>query len=80
VNVINVIEPYRHLDMWVFDDPRGLITLSDDLQILISRQVNDQDAVRAFVNSSGYAFPPARDLERPHPHFLWWHRDHCFKH
>ncbi len=22
MNVINVIEPYRHLDMWVFDDPR----------------------------------------------------------
>ena len=22
MNVINVIEPYRHLGMWVFDDPR----------------------------------------------------------
>lgn len=22
VNVINVIQPYWHLDMWVFDDPR----------------------------------------------------------
>ena len=22
MNVINVIEPYRHLEMWVFDDPR----------------------------------------------------------
>jgi len=22
MNVINVIQPYRHLDMWVFDDPR----------------------------------------------------------
>jgi hypothetical protein len=22
MNVINVIEPYRYLDMWVFDDPR----------------------------------------------------------
>lgn len=62
---------------WMFD--RGLISLSDDLQILISRQVNDLDAVRAFVNSSGYAFPPARNSERPHPHFLQWHREHCFK-
>jgi len=22
MNVINVIQPYRHLDMWVFNDPR----------------------------------------------------------
>lgn len=22
MNVINVIEPYRYLDMWVFDDPK----------------------------------------------------------
>jgi putative restriction endonuclease len=62
---------------WMFD--RGLISLSDDLQILISRQVNDFDAVRAFVNRSGHAFPPARISERPHPHFLEWHRQHCFK-
>ena len=62
---------------WMFD--RGLISLSDDLQILISRQVNDFEAVRAFINSSGYAFPPLRNLERPHPHFLHWHREHCFK-
>ncbi len=62
---------------WMFD--RGLISLSDDLQILISRQVNDTDAVRAFINRSGYAFPPGRNSERPHPHFLDWHRTHCFK-
>lgn len=62
---------------WMFD--RGLISLSDDLQILISRQVNDPDAVRAFVNRSGFAFAPARNSERPHPHFLSWHRENCFK-
>jgi hypothetical protein len=22
MNVINIVEPYRYLDMWVFDDPR----------------------------------------------------------
>jgi putative restriction endonuclease len=53
---------------WMFD--RGLISLSDDLQIIVSRQVNDLDAVRAFINRSGYAFPPLRNSERPHPHFL----------
>jgi len=62
---------------WMFD--RGLISLSDELQILISRQVNDMDAVRGFVNPSGYACPPLRNSERPHPHFLEWHRAHCFK-
>jgi putative restriction endonuclease len=63
---------------WMFD--RGLISLSDDLEILISRQVNDPDAVRAFVNETGRARPPLRASERPHPHFLSWHRQHCFKH
>jgi putative restriction endonuclease len=62
---------------WMFD--RGLISLADDLKVLVSRQVNDADAVRAFINQSGHAFPPLRNAERPHPHFLNWHREHCFK-
>jgi putative restriction endonuclease len=62
---------------WMFD--RGLISLSDDLQILVSRQANDPDGIRTLINKSGYAFPPQRPLDRPHPHFLQWHREHCFK-
>ncbi|MBI1202725.1 MAG: restriction endonuclease [Rhodopseudomonas sp.] len=62
---------------WMFD--RGLISLSDDLEILISRHANDQDGIRAFVNKSGRAIPPARASDRPHPHFLNWHRENCFK-
>ena len=62
---------------WMFD--RGLISLSDDLEILISRRVNDQEGARALINKDGHARPPHRVLERPHPHFLQWHRDHCFK-
>lgn len=62
---------------WMFD--RGLISLSDDLEILVSRQVNDIDGVRAFLNRSGYAHVPSRVFDRPHPHFLAWHREHCFK-
>ena len=62
---------------WMFD--RGLISLSDNLEILISRRVNDQEGVRALINRDGRARPPHRILERPHPHFLEWHRDHCFK-
>jgi putative restriction endonuclease len=63
---------------WMFD--RGLISLSDDLQILISRQVNDRDAVQTLINRDGHALPPARNSDRPHPHFLQWHRENCFKH
>ena len=62
---------------WMFD--RGLISLSDDLQILVSRQVNDPDGVRAVINKSGRAIEPRRPSDRPHPHFLQWHRDYCFK-
>lgn len=62
---------------WMFD--RGLISLSDELEILISRHVNDLESVRALVNKSGHALPPQRASQRPHPHFLSWHRDNCFK-
>lgn len=62
---------------WMFD--RGLLSLSDDLQILVSRQVNDPEGVNALVNKSGYALAPRRSRERPHPSFLRWHREHCFK-
>jgi putative restriction endonuclease len=62
---------------WMFD--RGLISLSNDLEILISRQVNDPEGVQAFVNRTGRAHPPRHVFERPHPRFLQWHREHCFK-
>jgi putative restriction endonuclease len=62
---------------WMFD--RGLIGLSDDLQILVSRQANDPEDIRALINKSGYALAPQRSSDRPHPHFLQWHREHCFK-
>ena len=62
---------------WMFD--RGLISLSDDLEILISRQVNDLDSVQGFINKTGRALLPIRRSERPHPRFLQWHREHCFK-
>lgn len=62
---------------WMFD--RGLISLSDDLEILVSRQVNDPDGVRNIINRTGLAIPPQRQTDRPHPHFLRWHRENCFK-
>jgi putative restriction endonuclease len=62
---------------WMFD--RGLISLADDLEILISRQTNDLDGVRSIINKSGGALAPRRMSDRPHPHFLNWHRENCFK-
>lgn len=62
---------------WMFD--RGLIGLKDDLQILVSRQVNDPDSVRAMINKSGYLMQPLRATDRPHPQFIGWHRENCFK-
>lgn len=62
---------------WMFD--RGLISLSDDLDILISRQANDPESIQGLINKSGRAIVPPRPLERPHPHFLRWHRENCFK-
>jgi putative restriction endonuclease len=62
---------------WMFD--RGLIGIEDDLQIIISRHVNDQDGVRAMINKTTRILPPLRSSERPHPHFLRWHRENCFK-
>ena len=62
---------------WMFD--RGLIGLSDELDILVSRHVNDRDGVRAMFNRTGKAIVPHRPSQRPHPRFLEWHRDNRFK-
>ena len=62
---------------WMFD--RGLISITDDHEIMISRHVNDTDGVRAMINRTGRILAPARAVDRPHPHFLRWHRQNCFK-
>lgn len=62
---------------WMFD--RGLISLSDDLDILVSRQVNDPASINGLINRSMRANLPLRAHDRPHGHFLQWHREHCFK-
>ena len=62
---------------WMFD--RGLISLGDDLEVLVSRQVNDAESVWALVNKSRRAAAPGNPAYRPHPAYLEWHRDHRFK-
>ena len=62
---------------WMFD--RGLIGITDDHEIMISRHVNDTAGVRAMINKTGRILTPARAVDQPHPHFLQWHRENCFK-
>jgi putative restriction endonuclease len=62
---------------WMFD--RRLIGFSDNLTIMVSRQVNDRDGVASLINPTGRLVGPALERDRPHPAFLAWHREHCFK-
>jgi putative restriction endonuclease len=62
---------------WMFD--RGLISLSDNLDVLVSRQVNDAESVWNLVNRTRQAAVPTNPAHRPHPSYLAWHREHCFK-
>jgi putative restriction endonuclease len=62
---------------WMFD--RGLISLSDDMEVLVSRQVNDVESVWSLVNKTRRATVPINSSHRPHPSYLGWHRDNCFK-
>lgn len=62
---------------WMFD--RGLISLGDDLEILVSRQVNDRSGIDGIIHRSGKALAPQIMARRPHPAFLEWHRAHIFK-
>ena len=61
---------------WMFD--RGLISLSDDLEILLSSKINDIDGVRKIINPDGAARLPKNEAWRPHPRYLNWHREECF--
>ena len=62
---------------WMFD--RGLIGFADNLDIMVSRHVNDRSGIEAIINATGKAQVPVALSERPHPAFLGWHREHCFK-
>jgi putative restriction endonuclease len=62
---------------WMFD--RGLISLSDDMDVLVSRQVNDAESVWRLVKPSRKAASPQNSALRPNPRFLQWHREERFK-
>lgn len=60
---------------WMFD--RGLLSLSDDYEILPSRQLNHD--VAHLLHKDMKARVPANPAHRPHPHYLDWHRTNKFK-
>ena len=62
---------------WMFD--RGLLSLADDLTILLSKLINDIDGAKKIINQSGRATLPINPAVRPHPRYLEWHRANCFK-
>jgi len=62
---------------WMFD--RGLIALADNFDVLISRQVNDAEGIKSLINPTGRALVPQDPALQPHPRYLAWHREHCFK-
>lgn len=62
---------------WMFD--RGLISITDDLEIVISRHVNDRDGAEGLINRTRRLIGPSLERDRPHPAFLAWHRENCFK-
>ncbi len=62
---------------WMFD--RGLIGFTDDLEIVISRHVNDREGAESLINRTGHLIGPREKRDRPHPGFLQWHRESCFK-
>jgi putative restriction endonuclease len=63
---------------WMFD--RGLMSLSDEGKILVSRHVNDRRQVENLLGGNSNAILPKLEALRPHPNFLQWHRENCFKH
>ena len=63
---------------WTFD--RGLIGVGKNLEVLVSRQVNDPKALSAMINETGRLLVPKRAAFRPHPQFLQWHMEKRFKH
>ena len=61
---------------WMFD--RGMLSLADDYRILTSRHLNHD--VSHMLRANGIALMPPDVAHRPHPDYLAWHRENCFKH
>lgn len=61
---------------WMFD--RGLISLNDAGDILLSRKINDIQSVEKLLYPDRRARLPRSPAHRPHSRYLEWHRRECF--
>jgi putative restriction endonuclease len=59
---------------WMFD--RGLISLSDEGEILLSRKINDLESVEKLIYRDRKARLPVPREHRPQRRYLDWHRRH----
>jgi putative restriction endonuclease len=62
---------------WMFD--RGLLSVADNGEILLSNHINDVDGVRKILLADGRAQFPHDSVDHPDPAFLRWHREECFQ-
>jgi len=62
---------------WMFD--RGLLGIADNMEIMISRHINDRDSIDKLIQKTFVATVPDDSRKAPHPAFLKWHRENCFK-
>lgn len=58
---------------------RGLLTVADTAEILLSNHINDVDGIRKILRPDGRARFPEDRSDHPDPAFLRWHREHCFE-
>jgi putative restriction endonuclease len=56
----------------------ALMTFSDDFRIMLSPNGVPDDLDKLIRPDRMLAVPAAPEL-RPHPTYLSWHREHCFK-
>lgn len=61
---------------WMFD--RGLLSLSDKGDILLSRKINDVEGVGKLLYPDRRAVLPTLATSRPHQRYLEWHRNERF--
>lgn len=61
---------------WMFD--RGLISVADDMTILVSRNKVPAEVVARLVRPEGRLLLPADPRDRPHRDNLAWHRENVF--
>ncbi|MDB5576150.1 MAG: hypothetical protein JWR80_1326 [Bradyrhizobium sp.] len=58
---------------WMFD--RGLVSMTDSGEILLSRKINDIEGVEKLIYPDRKARWPTSTAHRPHARYLLWHQE-----